>query len=156
MRMSDDDFKARTRAALGEKPGLSAEAEHGLFARAEELLAVRRERLHSSEVVAIRKAQSQTRRFAALRRIFSSIPEVLAIHPDAPATVVTFAALMLAFLTFQNGRSGPQSQPLSYADLPSLPKNNDVPARYDAQRFAEQQAYEREVEDAHQKTSGGI
>jgi len=148
MRVSDHEFEAQIKQVLGEKSQIPDALEAALFAQAEDLLAKRRGRIAS------REAEVKRRRIA-IRQLSSRVVELLAIRPEAPATAAILAALVVAFLTLHGG-GREAGMPLSYQDLPALPKNNDVPARYDAQILAERQAYEREVEDAHNRTSGGI
>jgi len=152
--MKTREFEAQFKQVLNKKPKLSVESELALFAQAEDLLATRREHRASRETVAKRADQARTRRLTALRQLPSSLLEFFAIHPDTPVTATAFIALVLAFVALQSGR-GPAVR-VSYSDLPALPKTNNFAAYYDAQLLAERQAYEREVEDAHQKTSGGI
>ncbi|MGK5085594.1 hypothetical protein WDW37_20080 [Bdellovibrionota bacterium FG-1] len=148
----------RIKQELSVKPQLSAELEAALFARAEDLLAVRRGRLCSRQEDVKRLAQVRVDRLTMLSQIASRALDFFAIHPDTPAVAATFAALVLAFLTLHHGtpRGLERGMPLTDSDLPEISKTNDASARYDAQRLAEQNAYEREVEDAHQRTSGGI
>ena len=155
MRIKKDQFETQIKKALSEKPKLQGEFEGALFAKAEGLLSKRREQIASRQVEARQVALARKRWFAAIRQIFSRGLEFLAIHPDRPATAAVFAALIVAFLVLHGGGREMGVQ-LSYADLPPLPKNNDFPAHYDAQILAEKQAYEREVQDAHRRTSGGI
>lgn len=145
--MKELNIDTKIREALNTQAKLSIESEFSLFAQAEELLTVRRD--HASA-----KRQAKKRRVFVLQRVLSRITESLAIHSDTPATATVFLALVLALISVQKR---PQSNfRMSYADLPALPKNNDFPARYDAEVLAERQEYEREVEYAHQRTSGGI
>jgi len=139
--MNSFDFETKVTQALSIKAKLSTESELLLFAQAENLLSARRERISSRETVARLANRAKRQR-------------LLAIHPDMPAAATTFIVLILAFIVLH---SRPEiTFRVSYSDLPDLPKTNDFPARYDAQLFAERQAYEREVEDAHKRTSGGI
>ena len=135
------------------KPEPSREFETALFARAEQLLTARREHLAAREKKIQRAVRSRKRWFTKFRELPSRLLEFFAIHPDAPAAAATFATLVLAFLALHRPHESPAN--FSYSDLPELPKFNDAPAHYDAQTLAERQAYEREVEDAHHKTSGG-
>ena len=151
--MKNLDFETQVKQTLSSKTKLSVESELSLFTQAENLLAIRRELIASREAVLKLANQTRKQRLIALRQILSQVSEFLAIHPDTPAVATTFVALVLAFTIFQ---SKPQSAfRISYSDLPEFPKTNDFSARYDAQLLAERQAYEREVEDAHKKTSGG-
>jgi len=154
MRIKDSELEAHLKKALQKKPELPAVLESALFAKAQGLLTERRERIVARDAK-IQKASRATRqRIGALRRAGAWVFEIFSLHPDMPATAATAAALFLALLAFH---SSPRHAPsLSQSDLPDFPRFNNAPARYDAQRLAEQQAYEREVEDAHQKTSGGI
>lgn len=155
MRIKKDLFEAQIKKTLSEKPKLPDEYEAVLFAKAEDLLSERRELITSRQAEARQMALARKRWLLAIRRFFSLAWETLAFNPDRPATAAIFAVLIVAFLAL-NGGGRDVSVRLSYADLPPLPKNNDFPAHYDAQVLAERQAYEREVQDAHKRTSGGI
>ncbi|OFZ18024.1 MAG: hypothetical protein A2X94_04560 [Bdellovibrionales bacterium GWB1_55_8] len=155
MRIEKDRFQARLKEALSESPGTSDEFEAVLFSRAEDLLSKRREQIASREAEARQIAQVGKRWLLAIRQAFLRTLEGVALHPDRPATAAVLAALVAAFLALHGG-GREMSVQLSYADLPPLPKSNDFPARYDAQIRAERESYEREVQDAHRKTSGGI
>jgi hypothetical protein len=151
--MKKDEFDAKIKQDLSNKTQLSIESEYALFSQAESLLAVRREHIASRETIARRADHAKKRRLIVSRQKGLHLLELLAIHPDTPAMATTFIALVLTFWALQ-GRNESVLR-ASYSGLPELPKMNDFPARYDAQVFAERQAYEREVEDAHRKTSGG-
>lgn len=152
--MKKQDFEVPLKQLLSDKPEVPAKLEAAIFAQAEGLLAQRRELLASREADTLRSAQVRTRRFLSIRQSAARVIELFAIHPDAPATAAVFAVLLATFLVLH----GPSERPskLTYSDLPALSKTNDVPARYEAQRLAERQAYEREVENVHRETSGGI
>jgi len=150
--MKKHDLETQIKEVLANKTKLSQESELALFSQAENSLSVRRKRIASREAAAHLANQAKERRLVGLQQFFSRIAEFLAIHPDAPAAATTFIALVLAFISLQERPGTPFK--VSYANLPDLPKTNDFPARYDAQLSAERQAYEREVEDAHRKTSG--
>jgi hypothetical protein len=149
--MNEKEFQEKISQALQEKRGLPAALENALFLQAGELLATRRERLSAREVDLKRTAQTRARRL-------THVVEFFAIRPYWPATAATCAALIFAVLTLLSAhRPSPSpSRQITFADLPEFPRNNDASKRYDEQRLAETQAYEREVEDAHQRTSGGI
>ncbi|MCM2279009.1 MAG: hypothetical protein NDJ89_13115 [Oligoflexia bacterium] len=147
MRIERDSLDTEISSALKQKRNPSGDFEAALFAEAEDLLAKRREQRDSREDRARRKSLARKRWLAGI--------ELLAIRPDRPATAAVLAALLVAFLALHDG-GGDRSGRLSYADLPPLPEDNDFAAQYDSQVLAERQAYEREVEDAHGKASGGI
>jgi hypothetical protein len=153
MRIKEQNFQSSIKRALGNKTDLSAESKAALFAQAEILLAKRREHLSARELGARKVLQRGERLHFSLQKSFSCLIEILAIQPDVPAAGAAFLALILAFLAFHG--SHPRFNP-AYSDVPEFSKNNDFQARYDAERLAEQQAYEREVEDAHKNTSGGL
>ncbi len=155
MPMKKAEFETQIKQALSEKPELPDELEAVLFSRAEDLLSKRREQIAARDAEAHKSRLTRKRWIEDIQRLFSRASEVLALYPDRPATAAVLALLIAAFLALHGGRRD-MSEPLSYADLPPLPKNNDFPARYDAQIHAERQAYEREVQDAHKSTSGGI
>lgn len=155
MRIKKDEFEIQTKKALSGKLKPSDAFEAVLFAKAEDLLSRRREQIAGRDAEARQTALTRKRWLAAIWRFFSRTSELLALHPDRPATAAVFAVLIVAFLALHGGGHDMSVQ-LSYADLPPLPKNNDFPARYDAQIHDERQAYEREVQDAHKRTSGGI
>jgi hypothetical protein len=154
MRVGPDEFQNKIKQALSDKPAPSVMFEARLFAQAEDLLAIRRERLELRKSDAVRLAQKRAHLLSSFQESFSRILDIVAIRPDVPAAATALAALVLVFLALHNGHGHGVS--LTYADLPDFPKNNDAPARYDAQRLVEQNAYEREVEDAHRRTSGGL
>ena len=147
MRVKGTEFDAHLKKCLGKKSQLSSSIEAALFSQAEYLLAGRRSRL------AAPKAPPKSE---ALRLLASRILDSVAFHPDYPATAAAFAALFVAYLVLPHGQG--RSNQVSRSEvstLPEFPKFNDFPAKYDAQRLAEERAYEREVNDAHEKTSGG-
>ena len=150
--MKNQDFDLQIKQSLSTKSGLSKEAESLLFLNAESLLSARRDRFVLKEAKAKRSRQKS--KLAYFGEGISKIVEVLATQADMPAAATTIAILFLALFAFP-GRSV-VSFKVSYSDLPDLPKMNDFPTRYDAQLLAERLAYEREVEDAHKRTSGGI
>ena len=155
--MNTFDFETQLKDALKEKPGLSAEREATLFEKAEDLLGARRERV-ALKLKKTKDIESARRGLVLkIRTIPARMWDFLANHPDAPAAATALMALVLAFvMTFPALHSHRETYTeLTYSDLPALPKTNDVPARYDAQVLAERQAYEREVENAHDQTSGG-
>lgn len=157
MRMKEANFETALRRALEQKPGLSQASEAALFARAEELLSSRRELISARNADARRMSQARASALLASRQLISRMIELLAIHPNGPAAAATLVACVLAFVALENPRFGHQGGTrLSYSDLPDFPRFNDVPSRYDAQRLAERQAYERERENADKETSGGI
>jgi flagellar biosynthesis component FlhA len=153
MRVKEQDLKNKLKQALMNKPDLSAESQAMLFSQADSLLAKRREHRRLQEADSKRMIRAGARVRLSLQKAVSRLIEILAIRPDIPAAATAFLALILAFLALHGSHT--RSSPTS-SELPDFPKYNDSPARYDAQRLAEQQAYEREVEDAHQKTSGGL
>jgi hypothetical protein len=144
--MKTQEFDLKMKRFLHQKPAVSPQLESTLFSHAEELLAVRRERK-----VLVRETVRRFRDF-------------LLIRPDTPAAAGIFAALVLTFLALHvqrdhrlNGHVGiGQVGSGRTEELASFPSQNDASARYDAQVLAERIAYEKEVEDAHEKTSGGI
>jgi hypothetical protein len=154
MRVRPNEFQSKIKQALSDRPGHSFAFEAKLFAQAEELLAAKRELFELHKTGAARRAQKKAQLLFSLQEIVSKLMDLIAIRPDVPAVAAAFAVLVLAFMALHGGRERGMS--FTYSDLPDFPKYNDAPARYDAQRLAEQMAYEREVEDAHQKTSGGI
>ena len=152
--MTDREFESLVKRELGQKSRLPQAAEAALFERAEAMLVARRERRVLREAAVRHSTRTRARRLHGVRQGFAQVLDFFALHPDMPATAATFATLALAFL-FLHGGQGIDSRRAD-PDLSEFAKTNDAPARYDAQRLAERQAYEREVEDAHQKTSGGI
>jgi hypothetical protein len=151
--MKDQDLESKIREALDQKPRLPAEAELVLFSRADDLLAKRRDQIVCRQTAVQEASRKRAQRFLSLRRACLRVWDYLSVYPESPALATALATLVLTLMVV-TGRSGP-SRKLSYSELPDLPKTNDFAARYEAQWFAERQAYEREVEDAHQKTSGG-
>jgi hypothetical protein len=142
------ELEERMASAFADSPRLSPRLESELFARAEELLATRRERLADRERETERARQGRAQTAARMRELCDRLASYVALHPQRPATAAAIAALLLAFLALQP-REAERRLRLTYADLPALPRFNDVPAKYDAQRLAERQAYEREVKNAH-------
>ena len=151
--MKESKYETSLKDALNQKPKVSAEFEVTLFAQAEVLLAARREYLALREASVQDRKQAGSHWLNSARQILSDIWELFAIHPNLPATAAMLATLVFAFVALHQGNEPAMS--LSYSDLPALPKYNDAPANYDAQLLAERQAYEREIDDAHKKTSGG-
>ena len=156
MRMKEANFETALRRALEQKPGLSQASEAALFARAEELLSSRRELISARNADARRMSQARASALLASRQLISRMIELLAIHPNGPAAAATLVACVLAFVALESPLWPSGWTRLSYSDLPDFPRFNDVPSRYDAQRLAERQAYERERENADKETSGGI
>jgi len=158
MRIKKDQYEIALKQALKPelttRPQVSSAFEASLFAKAEDLLATRRERVASRELTTQQLKQARRRGLIAFRQTSARILEFFAIHPSAPAAATTLATLILAFMSLHTSHE--PTVVLSYSDLPALSKTNDAPARYDAQNLADRQAYEREIENAHQKTSGGI
>ena len=139
--MKNFDFDSEMKKALTSKAKLSKDSELSLFTQAENLLSVRRDRATSRETLA-RKTNLAKKRW------------IFAIPPNAPAAATTFIVLVLALITYSSRWERHFKE--NYADLPEFPKTNDFPESYDAQILADRQTYEREVEDAHRRTSGGI
>jgi hypothetical protein len=153
MPVKEQDFQNKMKQALMNKPDLSAESKALFFTQAEMLLAKKRERRNMQESAA-RVRLSPRKTFSRyIGALIETLAETLAIQPDVPAAGAAFLALILAFLAFHGSHSRFNA---TYSEFPDFPKNNDSQARYDAERLAEQQAYEREVEDAHKNTSGGL
>ena len=145
------DEKLRAALKNGIEPSEAFEAT--LFARAEVLLATRRKK---------EAAPIQVRARAKANSFLNFLVEHLLFQPQFPATLATLTALLIAVVTLL-----PHSAKVHYSEVWSsqtevhelvspLPKNNAFPAQYDSQRLADERAYEREVEDAHKRTSGGI
>ncbi len=146
MRIEADSFEKKIKEALGESVPVRGDFELALFAKAEGLLSKRREQLGAQKAVAHRVVLVRKHRLEKLRRLFSRLWEGIAFYPDRPAAAAVFAIFLAALVSLHDGDIPNRSfQPLSYADLPQLPKFNDFPARYDAQVLSEKQAYEREV-----------
>ena len=148
--MKNLDIDLQIKQNLNIKVKLSPESELLLFSKAENLLATRRDRFALREA----KRSKQRSKFTTFGETISKIAEIVATHADMPAAATMVVVLFLAFFAFPIRSRVPIN--VSYSDLPDLPKTNDFAARYDAQLLAERMAYEREVEDAHKRTSGGI
>jgi hypothetical protein len=140
---------------LQEKPPVPQALQQSLFDAAELLLSARREAIHHRESLAHRRHQARVRRFDGIRAMGRRFGEVSTFQPQLPAALATAFVLALALFATQGGSRHTAIQ-LGYSDLPALPKSNDAPRLYDAQILADRQAYEREVENAHRETSGGI
>ncbi len=154
--MKKYEFESQLTQALDQYPQMSVECEVALFTRAEALLAERRGRLSARAIAERQTEQAKKRWLSECQRLAARLFEFCAVHPDGPASAAALATWVLAFLALNIGGQRDTTANLSSADFPVLPKYNDGPAQYDAQLLAERQAYEREVEDAHKKTSGGI
>ncbi|MEK6705293.1 MAG: hypothetical protein AABZ06_05850 [Bdellovibrionota bacterium] len=145
---------------MKQKQEPSAEFEARLFASANELLACRRERLAVCGAAAKKAKLARSRAFGVVQELVVHLSPIqvlirtanfFALHPAAQAA--TLVVLTSIALIIHARPSGPL---ITFSDLPDFPKYNDSPARYDSQWLADRQAYEREVEYAHRKTSGGI
>jgi hypothetical protein len=151
----EDRIEDQIREAFSQRPTPSVDFEAALFAQAEDLLSRRREQLSARELKSRHSAMARQRVFTPLRQSYSRFLDVIAMYPDRPALAAVVAVILVAFLALQGGGSS-ISVRRGYARLPALTQNNDFSARYEEQVRAEKQAYEREVEDAHRETSGGI
>jgi hypothetical protein len=154
MRIKEKELQTRIKTELSEKTKLSFKAEAALFAQAEELLAARRDRIQVRQDAAVRASRSRKQAFDSIQGLIAAAFEKFVLYPSGPMAATAFAALIIAFLAYP--RVQKDAVRFTYADLPEFKKFNDAPARYDAERIHEQQAYEREVENAHKSTSGGL
>lgn len=154
MQVEAENYPSLLKEALSKRSQASRAVEAELFSKAEALLSKRRERLTFREQGVLRRRQAGDRVWRAVLETLGQWVEVFAIHPNTPAAGLILAVLVMSFAAFNGTHSN--GTMLRFSDLPELPKTNDAPARYDAQVLAEAQAYEREVQNAHQNTSGGI
>ena len=150
----DKEIDQEIKKILSEKPFVSKQLEAALFEKADVLLMKRRE-LHTARQsvrCGILNVLNQVRNDVKIR--FLLLLESVTVFPDLPATAVIFTALLLALLSFQE--SGKNEKRIQFSDLPAFRKSNDFPDRYDSKILTEKNAYEREVKDAHERTSGGL
>ena len=156
MRIKEKDFDSSIREYLQKKESLSAAGKQALFSKADALLARRRKLLIERDVARLQwRFPNGIRGLLALLSDLARAPALvfrgLALHPAAQVALL----LILTSLVFLL-RSHSTGEGLRFADLPEIPKFNDGPARYDAMWRSEREAYEKEVEDAHRNTKGGI
>lgn len=149
-----EDYQARIKEVLEERFEVSKSLETELISKAEALLAQRRQRAIGRERSALQTRHVSRKFWSTLHQGLNHGIEFFTIHPNTPAAAAVLAVLVVSLAVLNDTRA--PSVSLRYSDLPEVPKLNDASARYDAQNLAEAQAYEREVEDAHQKASGGI
>ena len=149
--MTDKELQQKVSEALSAKSSPSAQFESRLFANAQELLAERREYLEERRAFSKKVSRWIYRIRSSPWEFLAWATQLLVINPGVQA-----AALLLLASAAILIHSGPRGRSTEFSDLPDFPKFNDAPARYDAERQVERQAYEREVEDAHIKTSGGL
>lgn len=131
----------------------SAEFEARLFEAADELLRVRRDRVSMQEARSRKISDVRSRTLSAISpiQVFARATRLWVLNPAVQVAAIAIITSVVILL-----RSQPTGIAGGFTDLPEFSKVNDSSARYESQVLLERQAYEREVEDAHARTSGGI
>ena len=159
MQLDDEEeteIKIRDALRIGNSPSAAFEA--ALFSKANDLLTQKRSQI-LDRALAKSRVEVRRRELVALPvRVLLEQQRYLAISAPIQAAALLVLTSSVYFIhsratDISSGNSGVTNTAL---ELPDFPKTNDASARYEAQRQLEEQNYENEVEDAHQKTNGGV